>query len=100
MANLLTASIFGKTQIPQLLELEKVDIDNWTFKLFSKLSVAVCLISCLGCVATTYIGTPITCAQPYDKDKHTETYCWLHGSYHIAKEHEEHFYGHECAREP
>ena len=44
---------------------DEVDSDNWVFKLFYRASFSICLASSILCVATTYIGNPITCDHPH-----------------------------------
>ena len=97
MGNLLASSAFGKISALDILQLEKVDIDNWSFKLFSKFSVAIFLLSSLLVISTTHFGAPITCTN---LDKFTDNYCWLHGTYNIKQEETKAFYGNECIRDP
>ena len=70
-------------QIKKFFTLDKVDIDNWTFKLFSKISVGILLLSSALCIATTYFGSPIECKGHAAEDKFVLSYCWIHGSYHV-----------------
>ena len=93
----MASSAFGKVSTLDFLQLEKVDIDSWSFKVFSKLSVAIFLLSSLLVVSTTHFGSPITCD---DKEKFTENYCWLHGSYNLEVEATSKFFGHKCIRDP
>ena len=39
--------------------LEEINIDNWTFKLFYKVSCALCMMGATIGVATQYFGDPI-----------------------------------------
>ena len=61
-------------------KLEAVDIDNWTFKLYSKATVGLFVFSSVISVATGYFGDPIKCLHKEDKS-YEESYCWLHGLY-------------------
>ena len=97
MGNLLASSAFGKITTLDILQFDAVDIDNWSFKLFSKVSVAIFLLSSLLVISTTHFGTPITCDN---KDKFIETYCWLHGSYNIKVNATKKFLGYTCIRDP
>ena len=54
--------------------LEAVDIDNWSFKLFSKVTVAIFVASA---VISAYFGSPIVCKSG---DAYAEQLCWLHGA--------------------
>ena len=76
MAKKLLADSLGYFQIDNL------DVDNWTFKLFSKFSVGLFMVASAVSVATSYFGDPIKCLGISNKG-YRDTYCWLHGSYHI-----------------
>ena len=69
-----------------------IESDNWVFKLYYKVSFGLCLAGSILCGASTYIGNPITCDH---KDVPSldvvHQYCWLHGTYTIPKEYQEHF---------
>lgn len=73
------------------LKLSDTDVDNWVFKLFSKLSVALCICGSLICVATQYFGDPIICDHHGVDGSIAKAYCWIHGSSYIRKEFEPHF---------
>ena len=62
---------------------DKIDIDNWTFKLFSKLSIGIFMLASATSLLKTFFGDPIKCLDLKDKG-YGDTYCWLHGSYHIS----------------
>ena len=97
MGNFLSSSVFGKLSTLDLLEFDKVDIGSWSFKIFSKFSVAIFLTASLLVMSTTHFGNPITCD---DKEKFTENYCWLHGTYNIREEDTASFFGSKCIRDP
>ena len=68
-------------ELTSRLSLEGVDIDNWTFKFYSRASVGIFLVAATISIASAYTGSPIEChgeVTPYDT-----TYCWLHGTKHI-----------------
>ena len=60
-----------------------VDVDNWTFKFFSRVSVGLFLAASAASVTTSFVGSPIECKG--DPTKYDETYCWLHGTKHLPK---------------
>ena len=97
MGNLLTSSAIGKVTALEFLQFDKVDIDSWSFKVFSKFSVAIFLTASLLVMSTTHFGTPITCDN---KQKFTENYCWIHGTYNIREEDTDKFFGRKCIRDP
>ena len=97
MGNLLGSSAFGKLTALDFLQFDKVDIDSWSFKVFSKFSVAIFLTASLLVMSTTHFGNPITCD---DKLKFTESYCWIHGSYNIREGDTDEFFGRKCIRDP
>ena len=80
---------YGKDNIFQLLfsqfKLDEIDIDNWNFKLHSKVTVGIFMMASAGSIATGYFGDPIECKVDAHKS-FVETYCWTHGSYHIQME--------------
>ena len=60
------------------------DIDNWSFKLYTKISAALCMIAALICVSTEYFGKPIDCLDI--EHGYVTQFCWLHGTYQFASE--------------
>jgi hypothetical protein len=62
---------------------DKTDVDNWNFKLYSKVSVALCMLAAATCICTEYFGKSIDCFQEQD-NKYATQYCWLHGTYQFA----------------
>jgi len=74
---------------------KEVDSSNIVFKLFSKASFGLCFLGSLIVMASEYIGEPIKCEHGTGKvdEGLFTTYCWIHGSKHIAEEYQEHF---EC----
>ena len=61
-----------------------IDLDNWVWKLYSKASVALCMLAAALCICSAYFGNPIDCFGT--EDKFITQYCWVHGSYHFAIE--------------
>ena len=62
---------------------DKTDVDNWNFKLYSKVSVALCMLAAATCICTEYFGKSIDCFQEQE-NKYATQYCWLHGTYQFA----------------
>ena len=63
------------------LTLDPIDIDNWNFKLHSKLSAGIFFGASAASFWTQHFGTPIECSGK--DNEFVEQNCWLHGSYHI-----------------
>ena len=73
-------------------KLDDVDSDNWLFKLYYKVSFGICLAGSILCAATAYIGDPITCDHKnVPSPDLVRQYCWIHGSYAIEPQYQEHF---------
>ena len=80
MADILSS--FGK-----YLQVKETSADNVLFKLFSKGSVGIFLVSSLIVVATEYFGDPIICSFKSGVDGDlAKQHCWIHGSSHIPAE--------------
>lgn len=68
-------------ELTSRLSLEGVDIDNWTWKFYSRVSAGIFFVAAVMSVTDTYTGEKITCMEgANDYDKH---YCWLHGTKHL-----------------
>jgi len=63
------------------LTLDPIDIDNWNFKLH-KLSFVLFFAASTTSILTSHFGDAIECASSSNQD-FVESFCWLHGSYHI-----------------
>lgn len=63
-------------------KLDEIDIDNWNFKLYSKVTVGIFMLVSAASVATTYSGGAIECRSA-DFKEYSELFCWTHGSYHL-----------------
>jgi len=68
-------------ELTSRLTLDGVDIDNWTFKFYSRASAGIFFLAAAASVASSYTGSTIKCrGEVTDYD---ETYCWLHGTKHL-----------------
>ena len=80
--------------------LDEINIDNWVFKLFYKVSTIICMVGAMVGVAQTYFGKPISCQFSTIDQELANDYCWMHGSAYIPPEYqvyihvktESHFY--------
>ena len=71
-------------EFTKYFKFDAIDLDNWVWKLYSKASVALCMVAAALCICTTYFGKPIDCYAV--EDPFVTQYCWVHGSYHFAIE--------------
>ena len=62
------------------LSLDAIDIDNWTFKIYSRVTVGIFMMAAAASTATSYGGDAIKC---YSGGSYDESYCWLHGTSHL-----------------
>ena len=68
----------------------KVNIDNWVFKLFYIGCFSLFLSGHLLSVMTQTLFKPIICDIDGISDKeYANTYCWIHGSSHIGSQYQE-----------
>jgi len=84
MAELLGA--FGKA-ISSFLELKQVSIDNWSFKLFYKVTTSLLLVCSVLVTARQFFGEPIQCdagaaSDGVEKDV-LNSYCWMYSTWNI-----------------
>ena len=63
------------------LSFEGIDIDNWTFKLYSKASAGIFFLAAALSTMNTYTGDAITCTK--SAGDYAKQYCWLHGVRHL-----------------
>ena len=71
---------------------DDIESDNWVFKLYYKISFGICLAGSILCVASAYVGNPITCDHKNVPSLDVvHQYCWLHGTYTIDRRYQEHF---------
>jgi len=68
--------------------LDEINIDNWTFKLFYKVSCALCMMGATIGVATQYFGDPISCEFQGINSDLAQDYCWIHGSSYIPPQYQ------------
>ena len=61
---------------------DSTDLDNWVWKLHSKASVAICMVTAALCICSTYFGNAIDCMD--NEDPYVTQYCWIYGSYQFA----------------
>ena len=82
----MASALFKETN--RYLSLDKIDRDNWAFKLFSKMTVGIFITSAAISVASSYSGKAIVCKDGNGKFKYgfDEQYCWLHGSRHLPRD--------------
>ena len=62
--------------------LEAIDTNNWSFKLFSKVTVGIFVASAVISAASSYSGVPIVCK---DDNDYANQFCWIHGAQKIQK---------------
>ena len=98
MADLLIGAAEG---VKSQFSWKEVDSSNTVFKLFTKVSVGLCLLASILVASAEYLGKPITCEHGAGKTLDTPlgiftAYCWIHGgkkltSHGISKERAEEF---------
>ena len=79
---LIGAAIKVKSQF----SIKEVDSSNIVFKLFSKVTVGLCVIASILVASSEYLGSPITCQTSNGKvdDGVYNAYCWIHGGKKIS----------------
>ena len=68
--------------------LDEINIDNWVFKLFYKVSTILCMLGASIGVAQSYFGKPISCQFTTIDQELANDYCWMHGSAYIPPEYQ------------
>ena len=68
--------------------LDEINIDNWVFKLFYKVSTILCMVGASIGVAQSYFGKPISCQFSTIDQELANDYCWMHGSAYIPPEYQ------------
>jgi len=71
-------------------KLEEINIDNWTFKLYYKVSVVICMAGATIGIASQYFGDPISCEFQGISSDLAQDYCWIHGSSYIPPQYQAH----------
>ena len=67
-------------ELTKKFSLDGVDIDNWTFKFYSRVTFGVFMMAAAASTASSYGGDAIKCMSGTSYD---ESYCWLHGTSHL-----------------
>lgn len=67
-------------ELKSRFSLDGVDIDNWSFKFFSRVSVGIFMMASAASIAGQHFGDAIKC---HNGDSYDEAYCWLHGTSHL-----------------
>jgi len=70
--------------------LDEINIDNWTFKLYYKVSMVICMTGATVGIASQYFGDPISCEFQGISSDVAQDYCWIHGSSYIAPQYQTH----------
>jgi len=71
-------------------KLDEINIDNWTFKLYYKVSMVICMTGATVGIASQYFGDPISCEFQGISSDLAQDYCWIHGSSYIAPQYQAH----------
>jgi len=89
MAGILIGAADG---VKAQFSIKEVDSSNTVFKLFSKVTVGLCVIASILVASSEYLGSPITCL-PSDKEKIDggvfNAFCWIHGGKRIAQDYQD-----------
>ena len=89
MAGVLISAASG---VKSQFAIKEVDSSNTVFKLFSKVTVGLCVIASILVASSEYLGSPITCL-PTDSSKIPgnvfNAYCWIHGGKKIDKKYDD-----------
>jgi len=78
------------SDLANYFNLEETNIDNWTFKLYYKVSMVICMAGTTVGIASQYFGDPISCEFQGISSNVAQDYCWIHGSSYIAPEYQAH----------
>eukprot|EP00092_Neocalanus_flemingeri_P002719 GFUD01002912.1.p1 GENE.GFUD01002912.1~~GFUD01002912.1.p1 ORF type:complete len:475 (-),score=120.62 GFUD01002912.1:110-1534(-) len=70
--------------------LDEINIDNWTFKLYYKVSMVICMTGATVGIASQYFGDPISCEFQGISSDLAQDYCWIHGSSYIPPQYQAH----------
>ena len=84
MAGVLISAASG---VKSQFAIKEVDSSNTVFKLFSKVTVGLCVISSILVATSEYLGKPIACQTSTGKiaDGVFNAFCWIHGGKKIPK---------------
>ena len=73
--------------IKNVFKSKDINLDNWSFKLFYRVTYGLLILASVLVFATQYVGDPIECAQPDEGsilNKVFEKKCWIHGAEKLA----------------
>jgi len=84
MAGLLIGAADG---VKSQFAIKEVDSSNTVFKLFSKVTVGLCVIASILVASSEYLGNPIICQNSAGQvaDGVFNAFCWIHGGKKIPK---------------
>lgn len=70
--------------------LEKVNVDNESFRLHYKFTLIICVASSLLVTGREYFGDPIDCISPGEEllAPIIDTYCWIHSTFTLPESHD------------
>ena len=79
--------INAANEVKSQFSIKEVDSSNTVFKLFSKVTVGLCVIASILVATSEYLGSPIQCQNSAGKvnDDVYNAYCWIHGGKKINK---------------
>ena len=78
--------IKAASDVKSQFSIKEVDSSNTVFKLFSKITVGLCVIASILVATSEYLGSPINCQTSSGKivgDVY-DAYCWIHGGKKIS----------------
>jgi len=84
MAGILISAADG---VKNQFSIKEVDSSNTVFKLFTKVTVGLCVVASILVASSEYLGSPITCQTSNGKidDGVYNAYCWIHGGKKIPE---------------
>ena len=79
--------IGAASQVKSQFSIKEVDSSNTVFKLFSKVTVGLCVIASILVASSEYLGNPIICQNSAGQiaDGVFNAFCWIHGGKKISK---------------
>jgi len=78
------------SDLANYITIDEINIDNWTFKLYYKVSMVICMTGATVGIASQYFGDPISCEFQGISSDLAQDYCWIHGSSYIAPQYQAH----------
>ena len=73
--------------VKNVFKSKEINLDNWSFKLFYRVTYGLLILASMLVFATQYVGDPIECAFPDTAtllNKVFEKKCWIHGAEKLA----------------